>query len=195
VERDGAFDRDALSCLPEVARFARSLTRNAVDAADLVQETYLRAYKGHATFRRGGSMRSWLFSICHHAWRRDAQRRRRIVLDADTANADAETLDAVRDHAAAQRSGLDQFFTTLDLGPAIQEAIDDLDPVFRGIVLLVDVEGMRYAEAADILGVPLGTVRSRLFRARRLLQERLFAHARDAGIVQFAAPASHHSGR
>lgn len=195
VERDSAFDRDALSCLPEVVRFARSLTRNAVDADDLVQETYLRAYKGYATFRRGASMRSWLFSICHHAWMRHVEVRKRVLLEADTADATTETLSAVMGHAAAQRAGLDRFITDLELGPAIRSAIEELEPTFRSIVTLVDVEGMAYAEAATILGVPIGTVRSRLFRARRLLQERLFAHALDAGIVAAHSPASHCSDR
>lgn len=195
VERDSEFDRDALSCLPEVARFARSLTRNAVDADDLVQETYLRAYKGYATFQRGASMRRWLFSICHHAWMRHLEVSKRVLLEADTADATTETLSAVMGHAAAQRDGLDRFITDLGLGPAIKSAIEELDPAFRSVVMLVDVEGMAYAEAAAVTGVPVGTVRSRLFRARRLLQERLFAHARDAGIVPAHSPTSLPSDR
>jgi len=195
AERDSVFERDALTCLPEVMRFARSLTRDHADADDLVQQTYLLAYRGYATYRPGASMRSWLFSICHHAWTRDARRRKRMLLEADTANAEVETLAAVRGHAAAQCAGLDRFIARLDLAPAIEGAIGALDPVFRSIVLLVDVEGLSYIEAASVLAVPVGTVRSRLFRARRLLQERLLAYAHDAGFLASPPANSHPSDR
>jgi len=75
-------------------------------------------------------------------------------------------------------------WTRLDLGPAIERAIAALPDVFRTAVVLVDVEGESYDAAAEILGVPVGTVRSRLFRGRRLLQESLIAYARDAGLVR-----------
>ena len=70
--RDAAFEREALDCLPDVARFARSLTRDVTQAEDLVQETFLRAYAGYDSFRAGSDVRRWLFSICHHAWLRIA---------------------------------------------------------------------------------------------------------------------------
>lgn len=187
VERDGDFDREALACLPDVVRFARSLTRDPVEGDDLVQETYLRAYRGHATFRPGSSMRRWLFSICHHAWMRDCKVRRRVVLDADSHDPEGETIGAVVSHVALQQAGVDSFITNLDLGPAIHAAVEALSPVFRSIVLLVDVEGMSYSEVAAVLRIPIGTVRSRLFRARRLLQEQLVAHARDAGLIRPSA--------
>lgn len=177
-----AFDAEALACLPDVVRFARSLTRDATAADDLVQETYLRAYRSHETFREGYGMRRWLFSICHHAWLRISQREKRVVLTEDGDEAELETMAAVMGHVAAQRSGLDRFVTSIDLGPAIQRAIDTLSPTMQSVVLLVDVQGLGYDEAAEVLSIPVGTVRSRLFRARRLLQEQLFEYARDAGV-------------
>jgi RNA polymerase sigma-70 factor (ECF subfamily) len=184
AERDAAFERDALACLPDVARFARSLTRDASAADDLVQETFLLAYRGYASFQQGADVRRWLFSICHHAWLRIAQREQRLVLTTDGEDAELETLGAVMGHVAAQRSGLDRFVNTLDVGPAICAAIEGLAPPFRAVVQLVDVDGYAYDEAAEVLGIPVGTVRSRLFRARRLLQEQLFDYARDAGVVR-----------
>lgn len=183
-DRDATFEREALACLPDVARFARSLTRDASAADDLVQETFLRAYKGYHSFRAGENVRRWLFSICHHAWLRIAHREERLVLTTDGEEAELETLGAVRGHIAAQRSGLDQEVMAMDVGPAIQAAIDQLTPPFRAVVMLVDVDGASYEEAAGILDVPVGTVRSRLFRARRLLQEQLFAHAHDLGVTR-----------
>lgn len=183
AERDPQFDADALAALPDVARFARSLTRDEAAADDLVQETYLRAYRGHASFTKGADMRRWLFSICHHAWLRIVQREQRVVLTSDGEEAELETLAAVMGHVAAQRSGLDRFVTSLDLAPAIAQAVARLDAHFRSVVVLIDVEGMSYDEAASLLHIPVGTVRSRLFRARRLLQEQLFEYARDAGLA------------
>ncbi|MBY0491731.1 MAG: sigma-70 family RNA polymerase sigma factor [Gemmatimonadaceae bacterium] len=183
-ERDAAFEREALACLGDVARFARSLTKDATAADDLVQETFLLAYRGYASFQPGADVRRWLFTICHHAWLRIAQREQRLVLTTDGDDAELETLGAVMGHVAAQRSGLDRFVNTLDVGPAIRAAIDGLAPPFRAAAQLVDVDGYAYDEAAEVLGVPVGTVRSRLFRARRLLQEQLFDYARDAGVVR-----------
>jgi RNA polymerase sigma-70 factor (ECF subfamily) len=182
-ERDAAFEREALECLPHVARFARSLTRNEAEADDLTQETFLLAYRGYATFQPGGNVKRWLFSICHHAWMRTSQRQQRMVLTPDGDDAELETMGAVMGHVAAQRSGIDRFVVGIDLGPAIRDAVAQLEPNYRAAVQLVDVDGYAYDEAAAVLEIPVGTVRSRLFRARRLLQEALLEFARDAGVA------------
>lgn len=183
------FEERALACLPDVERFARSLTRHVTAAEDLVQDTYLLAFRGRATFATDGNMRRWLFSICHHAWLRTVQREQRVVLTDDGDEAELETLAAVMGHVTAQRSGLDRFVGSIDVGPAIAAAIDRLSPSMRAVVVLVDVQGFGYDEAATVLDVPVGTVRSRLFRARRVLQEQLFEFARDAGFTVSAGSA------
>jgi len=188
-DRDAQFEQNALTCLPDVARFARSLTRNESAADDLVQETFLRAYRGYASFQQGADVRRWLFSICHHAFLRIQEREQRMVLSGDAGeagDADLETLAAVMGHVAAQRSGLDAFVSSIDVGPAIREAIDQLAAPYRLAVTLVDVEGLSYEEAAQMAEVPVGTIRSRLFRARRLLQEQLFEYASDLGVTSAA---------
>src|SRR5947209_2857321 len=112
---DHAFRRDALVWLPAVARFARALTRNAADADDLVQETFLRAYEAWHAFRPGTDCRRWLFTICRNTHVRTAQRNARVVSSNDP---EAEALaSAGLYHAAAQR-GLDTMFDRVDLGPA-----------------------------------------------------------------------------
>ena len=184
AERDATFERDVLACLPDVARFARSLTHDDANADDLVQETMLRAYRAYHTFEPGSDARRWLFTICRNVFLRQRERERRQTDTAD--DAELETLGAVMGHVAAQRDGIDDLFDRLDLGPAIERALGELPDAFRIAVVLVDVEGQSYEEAAAVAGVPVGTVRSRLFRGRRLLQEKLLSHARDAG---FAAPA------
>ncbi len=183
VPRDAVFEAAALACLPELLRFARALTHDDDAAADLVQETYVRAYHGYATFLPGADMRRWLFTICHHAWVRLVHRERRVILTPEGESAELETLAAVHDHADSRRSGGEISLDTLDLGPAIDRALATLTPDARSVVLLVDVEGLSYEHAAEVLEVPVGTVRSRLFRARRLLQAQLLSFARDAGLV------------
>jgi RNA polymerase sigma-70 factor (ECF subfamily) len=183
-ERDAAFERDVLACLPDVARFARSLARDPADADDLVQETFLRAYRAYHTFRPGADARRWLFAICRNVFLRQRERAARFV-EAD-GDPELDALAAAVDHASAVRDShgdaLDRLLDRLDVGPAIERAIEELAAPFRLVVVLVDVEGQSYEEAAAVAGVPVGTVRSRLFRARRLLQARLLAHARDAGL-------------
>ena len=175
-----SFEDDALRCLDDVARFARSLTHAPDDADDLVQETYLRALRGRHTFKEGADMRRWLFTICKNVFLRVTEHERDTVsLDDDPMN---ETYAAVRLHNAMVADGESLLLDRIDVAPAIARAMQQLAEPFRLAVALVDMEGYGYAEAAALLGVPVGTVRSRLFRARRLLQESLLSHARDAGF-------------
>lgn len=174
------FSDVALPHLPSVARVARALARNEPDADDLVQETFLRALRSWHTFIPGSDCRLWLVTICRHA--HYAQHRRAKVVTA-VENEQLEALAAVRVHKAAVAKGLGDMFTTMDLGPAITEAIARLEPPFRDVAVLCDVEGFSYEEIAELLRIPIGTVRSRLFRARRQLQEALVEYARDAGFA------------
>lgn len=176
------FEELALASLDDVARFAQSLARNGDDADDLVQETYLRALRSRHTFREDGNMRRWLFTICKNVFLRTSERSRdTISIDGDPGD---ETLAAVRLHNDMVAAGHDGLFDRIDVGPAIRNALQALAPVYRAAVVLVDLEGYGYEDAARVLDVPVGTVRSRLFRARRLLQESLREHARDAGVLR-----------
>ncbi|HEY7876638.1 MAG TPA: sigma-70 family RNA polymerase sigma factor [Gemmatimonadaceae bacterium] len=176
------FELEALPWLDDVYRFALSMTRDEADADDIVQETFLRAYRSWHTFEPGSECRKWLFTICRNVFLRVRERERKRV-DCGGDDAQLETLAAVRVSVAAIGDGAEDLFSRLDLAPALERAIGELPEVFRSAVVLVDVEGMAYNEAASILGVPVGTIRSRLFRGRRLLQEALIEYARDAGLV------------
>lgn len=180
AEKDRAFEAEALRWFPEVTRFALSLARNEADADDLVQETFLRAYAAWDSFTPGTECRGWLFVICRNAFHRTRLREARQV-DAD--DAELEALAAAALHASALQSGYGTLFSDVDLGDAIRRAADGLPEPFREAFTLVDLNDQSYEEAARLLGIPVGTVRSRLFRARRLLQEELLQHARDAGLV------------
>jgi RNA polymerase sigma-70 factor (ECF subfamily) len=156
-----------------------SLTRDPADAQDVVQETYLRAYRSWHTFDPNSDCRRWLFTICRNAFLRSRQQVRHEV---DVTDADAEALAAARQHAAMISDGTDRLLASVDLRPALERALADLDEPFRSAVQLVDVEDQSYESAAEILGVPIGTVRSRLFRGRRQMQQTLTAFAKDAGL-------------
>lgn len=175
------FEIEALPWLDDVYRFALSMTRDESDADDVVQETFLRAYRSWHTFEPGSECRKWLFTICRNVFLRLREReRRRVDYGGDDAQLEAlasgqETVGAMAEHA--------EILSRIDLAPALDRAIGELPEVFRSAVALVDVEGMAYNEAASVLGVPVGTIRSRLFRGRRLLQESLVMYARDAGLT------------
>jgi RNA polymerase sigma-70 factor (ECF subfamily) len=177
---DRSFEREALPWLDDVYRFALSLTRNEADADDVVQETFLRAYRSWHTFERGSDARRWLFTICRNAFLRTRERARHQV---DLEDGDVESVAAQAGEALTAREGVDQLLTRVDLAPALSSAIDRLAEPFRSAVVLVDVEDQSYEAAAEILHIPIGTVRSRLFRGRRLLQHELVNYARDAGFA------------
>jgi RNA polymerase sigma-70 factor, ECF subfamily len=179
------FDDAALPHLESVARFALSLTRSEADADDLVQETFLRAFKGWHTFTPGTDCRRWLFTICRNAFIRLNPRSRANLVQLDE---DIDATPAAMVHMKAVGEGLMERFDWIDVRPAIESAVAALPEPHHSILVLVDLEGMSYEEAAAVLEVPVGTVRSRLYRARRHVQEGLLAHARDIGIGTRASP-------
>lgn len=177
------FEDVALPLIPDVSRFAFSLTRDPDEADDLVQDTYLRAYRAWHTFTPGTNVRSWLFTICKNTFRRRFRREKARPDVEQEAVGDDDALPIVMSHVQADRLGLGDLFDRLDVQPALEEGLAELPELFREVVALVDLEGLSYHEAAQILDVPVGTVRSRLFRARRRLQEHLINQAVDMGIA------------
>lgn len=175
------FEALTLPHLQAVWRFARALTRDAVDAEDLVQETFLRALRGWSTFRPDNDARRWLFAICRNTFLRQLQRRRPII---ESNEGDLDALPAVLSHVRAVEAVAGRLFEQVDVRPAIERAIDALPEPHRSILVLVDLQEHSYEEAAAILQIAPGTVRSRLFRARRLIQEALIAFAEDAGVAR-----------
>ena len=135
---------------------------------------------------RGSDARRWLFTICRNAFLRTRERARHQV---ELEDGDVEAVASQVAENTGSASGDDRLLTRLDLGPALSQALGRLAEPFRSAVTLVDVEDQSYDAAAEILGVPIGTVRSRLFRGRRLLQQMLTEYARDAGLPTPITPA------
>jgi RNA polymerase sigma-70 factor, ECF subfamily len=182
-DHDRAFMLDALPWLRDVSRYALSLARNTHDAEDLLQETFLRAYRAWHTFEHGSDCRAWLFRICRNEFLRTRDRSAQFV---DVDEPVLEMLAAVRTRSTGTRSP-EEVLSSIDLPAAVEHALQLLPQIFREVILLVDLHDHSYHSASDILGVAIGTVRSRLFRGRRLLRESLLAFARDAGIVYAGA--------
>lgn len=180
LARDRSFEDEALPWVDDVYRFALSLTHDAVDAEDVVQDTFLRAYKSWHTYVPGSDCRRWLFTICRNVFLRSLERRSPTI---DFGDAEGDALASRAMFREATRDSTDDLFSRLDLGPAIERALARLPEPFQSTLVLVDVEDQPYEAAATILGIPVGTVRSRLFRGRRLMQEMLLTHARDAGYA------------
>ncbi len=175
------FSALALTALDDVYRFARSLTRDEADAEDVVQETYLRAFRSWHTFQVGTDVRRWLFTIARNVFLRSREKgQREVTLDDDG----SEAVDAAQALDSWVVRGLDPILDRADLGPAIESALHELPVAYRDVVVLVDLQDQAYEDAAAVLGIPVGTVRSRLFRGRKLLQERLAAYAQDAGFAK-----------
>jgi RNA polymerase sigma-70 factor, ECF subfamily len=186
-DRDRAFAETALPLLPTIARVALALTNDQSDADDLVQETFLRAYRHWNTFTPGTDAKAWLSTIARHAF---VEQRRRAMRSLVADDQELENLAAVHQHDRAKAHDLDDMFSRLDLGPAIARAIAALEPHYRDVVTLVDVDDFSYEQVAMALDIPIGTVRSRLYRARRQLQESLIDYAIDAGFKTSAPPAA-----
>lgn len=179
------FEDEALPHLDAVYRFALRLSGSIADAEDLVQETYLRAYKAWDQFERGTKAKSWLFTICRNVFlrrRERAQRHDEIVAEsADRAGPGPSLVNPVWVSTLGADPEGDFFDSIVD--ERILEAIADLPEEYRTALVLSDIEGMPYAEIADMIDVPVGTVKSRLFRGRRRLQKVLYDHAVEMGYI------------
>jgi RNA polymerase sigma-70 factor (ECF subfamily) len=177
------FAEEALPYLEAVHRFALRLTRGeAAEADDLVQETYLRAYRSWETFTRGTQCRSWLFTICRNAAvRRGEGKASRVEHLATDLGVDDVTSLVRAGEGLADPEG--EFYDSLVEKP-VRVALDDLPREYRDAVVLCDLEGLGYGEIAQRLGVAGGTIKSRIHRGRRLLQESLRAYAVESGHLR-----------
>jgi RNA polymerase sigma-70 factor (ECF subfamily) len=175
------FRRVALAHLDQVYATALYLVRDPHDAADLAQETFLRAYRFFYRFEPGTNCRAWLMTILHnlHRNRYRDERRRGSTVDIDAGPTAAEARGA-----ADPVDDPEEVLVGRLVSDEVRTALESLPEEFRQAVVLVDLQDLRYEEAAEVLGCPIGTIRSRLSRGRRLLAERLREYAIQNGYVR-----------
>lgn len=177
------FEEQALPYLDGLYSAAMRMTRNPSDAEDLVQETILLAFKNFHQFRPGTNLKAWLFRILTNtfinSYRKRSKEPERVDLpDVEDFYFLTETRKTAEDSNDPEVQVLNKF-----LHEDIMAAIDQLPEEFRMVVTLNAVEGFAYQEIAEILDIPIGTVRSRLYRGRKLLQKYLYEQAREMGYV------------
>ncbi|MPZ69582.1 MAG: sigma-70 family RNA polymerase sigma factor [Actinobacteria bacterium] len=179
------FQEEALPLLDSLYGGALRMTRNPADAEDLIQETMLRAYRSFDRFEPGTNLKAWLFRIMTNAYintYRKKQREPQKVSQDEVE--DFDLYQELKDHDPQFSATPETIVLDSLVDSDITDAIDDLPEQFRLAVVLSDVEGFTYAEMAEIMDVPMGTVMSRLHRGRKALQKRLWDLARDRGIVK-----------
>ena len=179
------FQEEALPLLDSLYGGALRMTRNPADAEDLIQETMLRAYRSFDRFEPGTNLKAWLFRIMTNAYintYRKKQREPQKVSQDEVE--DFDLYQELKDHDPQFSATPETIVLDSLVDSDITDAIDELPEQFRLAVVLSDVEGFTYAEMAEIMDVPMGTVMSRLHRGRKALQKRLWDLARDRGIVK-----------
>jgi RNA polymerase sigma-70 factor (ECF subfamily) len=185
MEAREKFTNDAMQYAPQLFSTALRMTRNRADAEDLVQETFIKAWRSYATFQEGTNLRAWLFRIMTNTFinKYNAQQRRPQETEMD----EVEELFLFRrlgafDQSKMTQSAEDQLLE-LFTDDEVKNALEELPDMFRLPVLLSDVDGFSYKEIAEMLDVPIGTVMSRLHRGRKMMQKLLYAYAKERGLV------------
>jgi RNA polymerase sigma-70 factor (ECF subfamily) len=179
------FAEQAMEHMPSLYNAALRMTRNPADAEDLVQETYLKAYRGFGGFQEGTNLKAWLYKILTNTFINTYRARRRRPEESDIE--DVEDLYLYHrlgglEAAATGRSVEDEVLEHVTEAE-VKEALESLPEQFRIAVLLGDVEGFSYKEIAEILDIPIGTVMSRLHRGRKALQKRLYDFGHERGLI------------
>ncbi len=183
-----SFEREALPHLDAVYRFALRLAGSPDAAEDLVQETYFRGFRSWDQYTVGTRCKSWLFTICRNVYLRQRERaKRHEEILSETAQASPASLSRENPVFAASRDEDPEgdFFQSI-VDEEVLRAIDGLQEEYRTTVVLSDLQGLSYQEIAEVTEVPVGTVKSRLFRGRRQLQEKLLDYALSAGYLSLA---------
>jgi RNA polymerase sigma-70 factor (ECF subfamily) len=179
------FSELAMEYMPALYSAALRMTRNPTDAEDLVQETYLKAYRAFGTFTEGTNLKAWLYRILTNTYINSYRQLRRRPEISDVEDVE----DLYLYHRLAPTGGGDPSRSAEDEALAsftddeVKEALESLPDAFRMAVLLADVEGFSYKEIAEITDVPIGTVMSRIHRGRRALQKALYQFGQARGLV------------
>ncbi len=186
------FAEDAMPLMDGLYSAAMRMTRNAADAEDLVQETYLKAFNAYERFEAGTNLKAWMYRILTNSYINASRKKQRRPDESDID--DIEDLYLYRrlggaESAVLSRSAEDELLEMFG-EDEVKLALEDLPEHYRMPILLADVEGFAYKEIAEILDVPIGTVMSRLHRGRKQLQKRLYSFAEEHRLLPDPEPVS-----
>jgi len=181
-QRYADFEKEAIPCMTSVYNFALRLSGDEDDADDLVQETFMKAFRFFDKFEKGTNCKAWLFRILKNSFINDYRKTTKEPdkVDYDDVQNFYENIKA--NEIEFKHYEQDAFSNLLD--DEITKAISDLPEDFRTVIILSDIEGFNYDEIADFVDVPVGTVRSRLHRARKMLYVQLYDYANDKGFIK-----------
>ena len=181
-----SFADDTMGFMPSLYSAALRMTRNPSDAEDLVQETYLKAYRAYGSFQQGTNLKAWLYRILTNSYINTYRAKRRRPEETDVEDVEElylyhrlSGLESSGSGRSAEEEALERF-----TDDEVKAAIESLPDAFRIAVLLADVEGFSYKEIAEITEVPIGTVMSRIHRGRRALQKALGTYGLERGLVE-----------
>ena len=175
------FEEVAVPLQPTLLRMALAMTRHPADAADLLQETYYKAWRFFPAFRKGSDCKAWLTAILRNAYINRYRRKQRRPAEVEFDEWQDIDPVFVEEHVRTPAPD-DEAAIGEALSDEVIEALDELPDHFRNVVILSDVKGLSYQEVADRVGCPIGTVRSRLFRARAALRDLLDGYAQGVGV-------------
>jgi RNA polymerase sigma-70 factor (ECF subfamily) len=182
------FEQAAMPFLDALYNTALRMTRNAQDAEDLVQETYLKAFRHYEKFQPGTNLKAWLFKIMKNTFINDYRKRQLAPPESDFAEIEESFESQLSEEVTRQIKNPEQEALENVLDEDVQRALDELPADYRMVVLLADVEGFAYREIAEILEIPVGTVMSRLYRGRKKLEADMLRYAREHGYLRDGEP-------
>ena len=182
------FEAAAMPYLDALYNTAYRMTRNAQDAEDLIQETYLKAYKYYDKFEEGTNLKAWLFKILKNTFINSYRKAQLQPPQSDFADIEESFESQISEDVSRQIRNPEEELLENVLDEDVQRAVDKLPQDYRMVVLLADLEGFSYKEISDILEIPVGTVMSRLYRGRRLLEAEMLRYAREHGYLRAGSP-------
>src|SRR5207249_7951160 len=182
------FDSQVMPYVDSLYNTAYRMTRSAEDAEDLVQETFFKAYKYYDKFEEGTNLKAWLFKILKNTFINNYRKKKLEPRSVDFAEIEDSFERIVRRDNSDRPSDPEAEFFTGVLDDDVKKALESLPYDYRMVVILADLEDFSYKEIADILDCPVGTVMSRLYRGRKLLEKTLLKYARHPGYIRGAEP-------
>ena len=182
------FDSQVMPYLDSLYNTAYRMTRSAEDAEDLVQETYFKAYKYYDKFEEGTNLKAWLFKILKNTFINNYRKKKLEPRSVDFAEIEDSFERIVRRDNSEQPADPESEYFSGVLDDDVKNALDSLPYDYRMVVILADLEDFSYKEIAEILDCPVGTVMSRLYRGRKLLEKALLKYARQHGYIRGGQP-------